>query len=91
VKPAVKANPESKTVGNGATVTFTASATGTPAPAVQWQVSTNGGKTFGAMAGRTSATLSFKAARSQSKFRYRAVFTNPAGSAITSAAQLTVR
>ncbi|MCW2503347.1 MAG: hypothetical protein JWO79_1631, partial [Actinomycetia bacterium] len=91
VKPAVKSNPESKTVSNGATVTFTASATGTPAPSVQWQVSSNGGKTFAPMAGKTSATLSFKAARSQSKFRYRAVFTNSAGSALTSAAQLTVR
>jgi hypothetical protein len=74
----------------GQTATFTTAATGSPTPTVQWQVSTDGGVTFSNVSGATSATLSFATALSQNGNRYRAVFTNAAGPATTTAATLTV-
>jgi len=74
----------------GQTATFTAAATGSPTPAVQWQVSTDGGGTFNNVSGATSTTLSFTTASSQNGYRYRAVFTNSVGSATTTAATLIV-
>jgi hypothetical protein len=54
-------------------------------------VSTDGGATFTNIAGATSATLTLTAVtKSQSGYRYRAVFTNVLGSATTTAAVLTV-
>src|SRR5262249_58150214 len=53
--PVVTTNPASQTVCPGS-VTFTAGATGTPVPTVQWQVSTDGGTTFSDIAGATSTS-----------------------------------
>jgi len=54
-------------------------------------VSTNGGGTFSDVAGATSTTLTINNVPSTSNgYEYRAVFTNAAGSAITSTATLTV-
>jgi hypothetical protein len=89
--PAVTTNPKSQTVTAGNSVTFTAAATGSPAPTVQWQVSTDGGKTYTNISGATSTTLTFTTSAGQNGDRYRAVFTNAAGTATTSAATLTVR
>jgi hypothetical protein len=88
--PAVTAQPASQTVVAGSVVTFTAAASGTPAPAVQWQVSTDGGKTFTDIRGATSTTLTFTASLSAGGREYRAVFSNAVGTATTSAASLTV-
>ncbi len=88
--PVVTTNPLSETVNAGQTATFTAAASGNPAPAVQWQVSTNGGSTFTNIAAATSPTLSFTTTAGQNLNEYRAVFTNSAGSATTTAATLTV-
>jgi len=90
VGPVVTLNPVSVTVNAGSTATFTATASGTPAPTVQWEVSTNGGATFSNITGATSTTLSFVAAAGQNGNEYRAVFTNSVGSATTTAATLTV-
>jgi len=87
--PAITLNPSSQTVTAGNTVTLTAAASGNPTPTVQWQASTNGGP-FANIAGATSTTLSFTAGTGQNGEQYRAVFTNSAGSATTSAATLTV-
>ncbi|MGA2501464.1 MAG: immunoglobulin domain-containing protein, partial [Tepidisphaeraceae bacterium] len=47
VAPTITTQPVSQTVAAGASnVTFTAAAIGSPAPTVQWTVSTNGGATF---------------------------------------------
>jgi autotransporter passenger strand-loop-strand repeat protein len=89
IAPAITLNPVSQTVAAGDPVTFTAAASGTPAPTVQWQVSAAGGP-FTDLAGATSTTLSFASSASQDGNQYRAVFTNSAGSATTSAATLTV-
>ena len=88
--PAVSQQPSDRSVLAGQTASFTAAASGTPTPTVQWQVSTDGGTSFTNLAGATSPTLSFTAAQTQSGNRYRAVFTNSAGPATTSAATLTV-
>jgi hypothetical protein len=88
--PAVTVQPASQTVCNGGTATFTAAASGTPTPSVQWQVSTNGGGTFSDIPGANSGTLTFIANASQNANQYRARFTNVAGTATTNAAILTV-
>jgi hypothetical protein len=76
VPPSVTVQPVSQTVAAGQRVTFTARATGTPNPTVQWQVSTDGGKTFHNMPGATSTTISWIAILSENGFKYRAVFSN---------------
>jgi Peptidase A4 family/Immunoglobulin I-set domain len=88
--PTLSLNPSSATVAAGLTVSLSAAASGTPAPSVQWQVSTNGGGNWTPISGATSTTLSFTALESDNGDEYEAVFTNSAGSATTSAATLTV-
>ena len=88
--PTITTQPANQTVAAGQTATFTAAATGSPTPTVQWQMSTDGGVTFSNVSGATSATLSFTTASSQNGNQYRAVFTNSAGTATTTAATLTV-
>jgi Bacterial Ig domain/Immunoglobulin I-set domain/The GLUG motif len=88
--PVVTVNPTNQTVNAGQTATFSAAASGTPTPTVQWQQSTDGGMTFTNIAGATSTTYSFTTGASQNGYRYQAVFTNSAGAATTTAATLTV-
>ena len=89
--PAATTNPSSQAVIAGNTATFTAAASGNPTPSVQWQVSTDGGSTFNNIPDATSATYSFTASSEQNGYQYKAVFTNPMGSATTTAATLTVQ
>ncbi len=86
--PAVTTNPVDTTVCDGATATFTAAASGSPAPTVQWQVSSGG--PFSDIPGATSTTLMFTATTADNGKQYRAVFTNTCGTATTTAATLTV-
>jgi hypothetical protein len=91
--PRVTLSPHNATVSAGDPVSFTATATGSPTPAVVWQVSTDGGKTFTNITGNTSAlttTLVFQTNAGQNGDKYRAVFTNPLGTVTTTAATLTV-
>ena len=89
--PMVTVNPTDQTAVAGGPVAFTAAASGSPSPSVQWQVSTNGGATFANINGATNTTLSFTPTPSQSGNRYRAVFMNICGGNVTtSAAILTV-
>jgi len=88
--PVIGTDPSNVSVITGHSATFTASATGTPAPTVQWQVSTNGGSTFTDISGATAATYTFTTSLSQSGELFQAVFTNPVGSVDTTAATLTV-
>lgn len=86
----VTTNPSNQTVCAGNSVSFSAAATSTPSPALQWQVSTNGGSSWNDIAGATSSPLTFTAAASQNGNRYRAVFTNTCTSTNGSSATLTV-
>ncbi|WP_052757733.1 hypothetical protein [Streptomyces yangpuensis] len=90
MSPRVTRSPEDRTVGAGAEVSLTAQAEGTPAPTVAWQVSTDTGRTWQAVPGATSATYAFKATTADNGRRYRAEFTNDAGTGRTDPAVLTV-
>ncbi len=88
--PTVATEPASQTVVSGQTATFTAAASGNPTPSVQWQVFTNGSSGWGSVPGANSTSYAVAAGASDSGNEYRAVFTNIAGSATTSAATLTL-
>ena len=89
--PAVTTQPAGQTVAVGATASFTAGASGSPSPSVQWQVSSDSGASFTNIAGATAATYTTPATTAGDNGRqYRAVFTNSQGSATSSAATLTV-
>lgn len=87
--PAITTQPANQSATAGQSVSFTAAASGIPAPTVQWQISTDG-VTFNDMSGATSPTYTFTAAIGQNGDSFRAVFTNSQGSATTAAAALTV-
>ena len=89
--PVVATNPASETVNQGKPATFTAAGTGTPAPTVQWQVSTDGGKTFTGIAGATSPTYTFTTAAGDNGNQYEAAFTNSVGTVDSTPATLTLR
>jgi hypothetical protein len=91
--PSVTSQPTSQTIGDGATATFTAAATGNPAPTVQWQVNTGSiwadvtDGTGGTTVSYTTAALSTSA----SGYQYRARFTNSVTANVaTNAATITV-
>ncbi len=88
--PTVTTQPADQTVDKGDNATFTAAADGSPAPTVQWQVSTDGGGTWGNLAGATSTTLNVATTQDDNGNKYRAVFTNSLGTATSDAATLTV-
>ena len=90
IAPAITTQPADQSVVAGQEVTFSAAASGLPAPSVQWQVSGDGGATWTNLGDATSASLTFIARPSQNGKFYRAVFTNGCGSATTNGAQLTV-
>ena len=88
--PTITTNPTSQSIASGLTVTFSAAAIGNPAPTVQWQVSTDNGKTYVNIAGATSTTYSFTVTAVQKGNKYQAVFTNSLGRATTTPALLTI-
>jgi alpha-tubulin suppressor-like RCC1 family protein len=91
VPPTVTQNPTSATVLLGESAAFEASASGVPSPSVQWEVSTNGGSKWSAIAGATSIKLTIeKAQLSENGHEFRAVFSNAAGKATSSPATLSV-
>jgi len=87
--PQVTSQPADQDVTSGSYATFTTAASGSPTPSVQWQVSTNGGQAWTAILGANSTSYTFRAS-TQNGYEYRAVFTNVAGSATTSAAWMVV-
>ena len=93
--PVVTSQPESRIVASTAGAGFSAAATGYPAATVRWQLSKTGlTGTFANITGNASATTTTliltNLSTSQSGYAYRAVFTNSAGSTVTSPALLTV-
>jgi alpha-tubulin suppressor-like RCC1 family protein len=90
--PTVTKQPVSETLDEGESASFTAGASGSPSPTLQWESSGDGGASWSAIAGATSAKLTLGAvAVAQSGSEYRASFTNTAGSASSQAAVLTVQ
>ncbi len=91
VGPVITGNPSNQTATAGQSATFTASASGAPTPTVQWQVSTDGGKTFSNIGGATGTTLTLNhVTTAMNGYKYQAVFTNVDGSVTSAAASLTV-
>ncbi|MEO8255726.1 MAG: hypothetical protein ABI868_00115 [Acidobacteriota bacterium] len=95
--PAMTTEPTNQAVRGGQDARFTVAANGTPAPTYQWQLSTDGGSSWlnlsnDAIHGSVSTpTLTISGAPiGLNGYRYRAVATNSAGAADSSAAILTV-
>jgi alpha-tubulin suppressor-like RCC1 family protein len=89
--PAIVKQPASATLNEGQNATFEASASGFPAPSVEWEVSTDGGASWSVVEGAKASQLTIAAVTtSESGSEYRALFRNPAGEATSSAATLTV-
>ena len=90
--PAITSSPSSVAVTEGENASFAASATGAPAPTVQWELSTDGGGTWASIGGANSTTYTvFGATTGQSGYEYRATFVNEVGlPQTTSPATLTV-
>ncbi len=98
--PAIATPPANKSVTAGQTATLTVTASGSAPLNFQWQVSTDGGEKFANLdngngaAGATTATLSITTTTGSATFnanQYRAVVTNTAGTATSSAATLTLK
>jgi len=97
VSPSFNQHPANATGTSGSTVTFTATAGGTPAPTLIWQRSVNGGSTWGNLtdgngfSGTTTSALQLSGvttAITGHKFRLSA--SNAAGNAYSQPATLTV-
>jgi hypothetical protein len=89
--PKVLKQPLSTTVEEGQSATFEATASGSPTPTVQWEVSAHAGATWSPVAGGSADQLTVANAKtSESGDEYRAVFKNTAGEATSKAATLTV-
>lgn len=82
--------PANVTVTAGQTAQFVAVATGTPAPTLQWQLSTNSGANWSDIPGAAGNSLSIASVLSDSGRQYRAVAANTVGSVNSNVATLTV-
>ena len=90
--PKVTKQPANAAVEVGQSATFDATASGSPKPTVQWEISTNGGTGWAPVPGATADQLTIANAQaSESEDEYRAVFANSAGHATSAAATLTVQ
>jgi len=91
VAPAVTLHPTGQVAESGSTATFTAGASGTPPPTVQWQLSTDGGSSWGDISGANATSYTTSTLLpTDDQNQYRAVWTNSEGSATSNAATLTV-
>ena len=91
VAPVVTLSPQDESVSPGASATFFASASGAPAPSIQWEVSSDSGVIFVPLVGATSSTLSLlNVTTAMNAQEYEAVFTNSAGTATSTVATLRV-
>ena len=82
--PTITTQPASRTVPAGASATFRAAGSGTPAPTFQWQ------KNGAPIAGATSASYTISSVATSDAGTYSVVATNSAGVATSTGAVLTV-
>jgi hypothetical protein len=95
--PVITTQPVDQTVAIGASLTFTAAASGTPAPTYQWQRLPAGSGTWanlsngGSYAGATTGALTISGTTTgMNGDQFRCVATNSVSSATSSIATLTV-
>lgn len=89
--PAFTAQPASATVVAPNTATFSAVATGTPGPTLQWQLSTNAGTSFADIVGATATSYTTPATvTGDGGKQYRVIATNGSGATTSTVATLTV-
>jgi streptogramin lyase len=89
--PVIEVSPTSVTVAEGDSAAFTSAASGSPAPTVQWETSTNHGASWAQVPGATASTLTVASVTlNETGTEYRAVWTNVAQSVPSTAATLTV-
>ncbi len=86
--PTITGQPQSASVKFGKVAHFKVEATGSPKPAYQWQVSSDGGP-FSDV-GPSSSKLSITATTADDESIYRAVVSNPSGTATSASATLTI-
>jgi hypothetical protein len=86
--PVITAHPANVFWEPGCPASFTASSSGGPKPAVQWQASADGGGSWANIAGATGSTHVVTIAATDGGKQFRAVFTNRHGSATTTAAAI---
>jgi hypothetical protein len=90
-KPIIAVQPTNLTASPGQPAAFYAVASGSPAPAEQWQVQRPGDSRFAPIPGATKPSFHFSAVGSLNGSRYRAVFANSAGVSVTRSVTFTVR
>ena len=88
--PAITTHPSSQTVNEGATVTLTGAASGSPSPTYQWRKDGNPLTNGGVVSGATTTTLTLTGVTTSDAGSYTLMATNTAGSAISNAATITV-
>ena len=89
--PQLSTSPIAQSVIVGQDVTFTAAASGSPTPAIQWYVEPFGASNFSAISGSVTQSLDVGAATlAENGCQYKATFTSNVGTVTTVAAKLTV-
>ena len=89
--PVVTDQPKSQHVRVGQKVHFSAAASGTPTPTMQWQISKNHGRTWSNVSRQSSTSFTSKVlSTAENGWRFRAVFTNANGSTKSNAATVFV-
>ncbi|MCE9658547.1 MAG: immunoglobulin domain-containing protein [Burkholderiales bacterium] len=87
--PVFVTSPANATVVAPATASFTVVVSGTPAPTLQWQLSTDAGTTWSDVAGATATTYTTPATTTaMSGHRYRALASNGVGPVVASGSAL---
>jgi len=87
----ITSQPRSVTVVAGARVNFAAAARGNPTPTIEWQVSTNNGRSWKRIRGASGFVYSIVSSLSRRGNDFRAVFTNAVNSTATHLARLNVK
>lgn len=92
IAPTITLQPSNATVTEPTGATFTAAASGSPAPTLQWQQTTPPGSTFADVPGATAGTYTISPTEdtADNGRQVRARFTNGAGTVTSNAATLTV-
>ncbi|HET7863428.1 MAG TPA: hypothetical protein VFL86_03390 [Burkholderiaceae bacterium] len=91
VMPAISVQPANDALRAPATGSFSVTATGSPSPTYQWQLSTDNGTSFANINGATLATYTTPATlETDTGKRYRVIASNGAGSVTSQSARLTV-